>query len=67
MKKAKVVNNLEKNIDHTLEALYKTRDDLEEVEDIELDELVNEVIEDIEAQIAEKVEQIREHLDKIFV
>ncbi|MDB4430253.1 hypothetical protein N9273_00370 [bacterium] len=66
MKKVTVVNKLEKYIDQTLEALYNVRDYLEDVEDIELDELVNEIVEDLEIDIADKVDQIRERLDMIF-
>lgn len=66
MKKAKVVYKLEKCIDQSLEALYNARDTLEEVEDIELDELVNEIIEELECDIADKVDQIRDRLDIIF-
>lgn len=66
MKKAKVIYKLEKYVDQSLEALYNARDNLEEVEDIELDELVNEIIEELENDIADKVEQIQERLDIIF-
>lgn len=66
MKKAKVIYKLEKHIDQSLEALYNARDTLGEVEDIELDELVNEIIEELECDIADKVETIRERLDVIF-
>ena len=66
MKKVTVVNKLEKYIDQTLEALYNVRDYLEDVEDMELDELVNEIVEDLEINIADKVDQIRERLDMIF-
>jgi hypothetical protein len=66
MKKSKVIYKLEKCVDQSLEALYDARDILEEVEDIELDELVNNIIEEIEADIADKVDHIRERLDIIF-
>tara|TARA_R110001592_G_scaffold137041_2_gene354687 strand:- start:679 stop:882 length:204 start_codon:yes stop_codon:yes gene_type:complete len=66
MKKSTVINKLEKHIDQSIEALYIVRDALEEVEDIELDELVNEIVEDLECDIADKVDQIRERLDIIF-
>ena len=66
MKKAKLIYKLEKHIDQSLEAIYNARDTLGEVEDIELDELVNEIIEELECDIADKVETIRERLDVIF-
>jgi len=66
MKKSKVIYKLEKCVDQSLEALYDARDILEEVEDIELDELVNNIIEELEADIADKVDHIRERLDIIF-
>ena len=66
MKKSTVINKLEKHIDQSIEALYIVRDALEEVEDIELDELVNEIVEELECDIADKVDQIRERLDIIF-
>jgi len=66
MKKSKVIYKLEKCVDQSLEALYDARDILEEVEDIELDELVNNIIEELETNIADKVDHIRERLDIIF-
>ncbi|MDB4396203.1 hypothetical protein N9Z65_01160 [bacterium] len=66
MKKAKVVNKLEKYIDQTLESLYSARDFLEDVQDIELDEMMNEIIEELESDIADKVDQLHERLDVIF-
>lgn len=66
MKKVKVINKLDECIDQSIESLYNARDILEAVEDIELDELVNEIIEDLETCIADKVECIRERLDVIF-
>jgi hypothetical protein len=66
MKKVKVINKLDECIDQSIESLYNARDILEAVEDIELDELVNEIIEDLETYIADKVECIRERLDVIF-
>ena len=66
MKKSTVINKLEKHIDQSIEALYTVRDALEEVEDIELDELVNEIVEELECDIADKVDQIRERSDIIF-
>ena len=66
MKKSTLLNKFEKSIDAVLEALYDSRDILESAEDIELDELVNEIVEELECDIADKVDQIRERLDIIF-
>tara|TARA_R110001592_G_scaffold250497_2_gene513119 strand:+ start:14007 stop:14210 length:204 start_codon:yes stop_codon:yes gene_type:complete len=66
MKKTTIIGKLEKCIDKTLESLYDARDVLEEVEDIELDQLMNEIVEDLECDVADKVELLRERIDKIF-
>jgi hypothetical protein len=66
MKKTTIIFKLEKCIDKSLEALYDARDLLEEVEDIELDQLMNEIVEDLECNIADKVDDVRERIDKIF-
>lgn len=66
MKKTTIIFKLEKCIDKSLEALYDARDLLEEAEDIELDQLINDVVEELECDIADKVETIRERIDKIF-
>lgn len=66
MKKTTIIFKLEKCIDKSLESLYDARDLLEEVEDIELDQLMNEIVEDLECDIADRVETLRERIDKIF-
>ncbi len=66
MKKTTIIFKLEKCVDKSLEALYDARDLLEEVEDIELDQLMNEIVEDLECDIADRVETLRERIDKIF-
>lgn len=66
MKKTTIIFKLEKCIDKSLESLYDARDLLEEVEDIELDQLMNEIVEDLECNIADKVDDVRERIDKIF-
>jgi len=66
MNKTKVINKLEKCIDKSIEALYDARDVLEDLEDIELDEMINEFIEEIESNIADKVEDLRERINIIF-
>ncbi len=66
MKKTTIIFKLEKCVDKSLEALYDARDLLEEVEDIELDQLMNEIVEDLECDIADKVDDLRERIDKIF-
>tara|TARA_B100001059_G_scaffold145635_1_gene145575 strand:+ start:1173 stop:1376 length:204 start_codon:yes stop_codon:yes gene_type:complete len=66
MKKTTIIFKLEKCVDKSLEALYDARDLLEEVEDIELDQLMNEIVEDLECNIADKVDELRERIDKIF-
>jgi len=66
MKKTTIIFKLEKCVDKSLEALYDARDLLEEVEDIELDQLMNEIVEDLECNIADRVDELRERIDKIF-
>ena len=66
MKKTTIIFKLEKCVDKSLEALYDARDLLEEIEDIELDQLMNEIVEDLECNIADKVDELRERIDKIF-
>ena len=66
MKKTTIIFKLEKCVDKSLEALYDARDLLEEVEDIELDQLMTEIVEDLECDIADRVETLRERIDKIF-
>jgi len=66
MNKTKVINKLEKCIDKSIEALYDARDVLEDLEDIELDEMINEFIEEVESNIADKVEELRERINIIF-
>lgn len=66
MKKTTLINKFEKGIDAVLEELYKSRDILEQAEDIELDELVNEIVEELEEQIAEGVDELREKIENIL-
>ncbi|MDH3929806.1 MAG: hypothetical protein OEV22_17895, partial [Deltaproteobacteria bacterium] len=62
MKKTTLINKFEKSIDEVLEALYASRDILELADDIELDEQANELVEELEEQIANGVETIRERI-----
>ena len=66
MKKTTIIFKLEKCVDKSLEASYDARDLLEEVEDIELDQLMNEIVEELECDIADRVHILRERIDKIF-
>lgn len=66
MKKSTVLSKFEKKIDEALTGLYKARDVLSSVEDPELDELANEYVEELEEQIAEGVEKLREAVDNIL-
>ena len=58
MKKTTLISKFEKKIDEALDALYQARDVISTADDYELDELVNEIVEDLECEIADKVETI---------
>ncbi len=64
MKKSTLINKFEDKLDLTLDALYDARDVISSTDDYELDELVNEVVEELETQIADASEKIREAVDK---
>ena len=64
MKKSTLINKFEDKLDLTLDALYEARDVISAAEDYELDELVNEIVEDLECEIADASEKIREAVDK---
>lgn len=66
MKKSTLLNKFEKSIDDVLEALYASRDILESAEDLELDDQANLFVEELEEQISDGVERIREHIDDIL-
>mgnify|MGYP000200363112 FL=1 len=66
MKKSTLLNKFEKSIDAVLEALYDSRDILESAEDIELDDQANLFVEELEEQISDGVEKIREHIEVIL-
>lgn len=66
MKKSTLLNKFEKSIDEVLEALYASRDILELADDIELDDQANLFVEELEEQIADEVEKIREHIESIL-
>ena len=63
MKKSTLINKFEDKLDLTLDALYDARDVISSVDDYELDELVNEVVEELESQIADASEKIRAAVD----
>ncbi len=63
MKKNTLINKFESKLDLTLEALYEARDVISAIEDYELDELVNEMIEDLEVEIADAAEKVIEAID----
>ncbi len=64
MKKSTLINKFEDKLDLTLDALYDARDVISSVDDYELDELVNQVVEDLECEIADASEKIRAAIDK---
>ena len=64
MKKSTLINKFEDKLDLTLDALYEARDVISAADDYELDELVNEIVEDLEGEIADASEKIREAVDK---
>ena len=66
MKKSTLLNKFEKSIDDVLDALYASRDILESAEDLELDDQANLFVEDLEEQISDGVERIREHIEDIL-
>ena len=66
MKKSTLLNKFEKSIDAVLEALYDSRDILESAEDIELDDQANLFVEELQEQISDGVEKIREHIEVIL-
>ncbi len=63
MKKSTLINKFEDKLDLTLDALYDARDVISSVDDYELDELVNDVVEELETQIADASEKIRAAVD----
>ena len=64
MKKSTLINKFEDKLDLTLDALYEARDVISAADDYELDELVNEIVEELEDEIAYASEKIREAVDK---
>ena len=66
MKRSTLLNKFEKSIDEVLEALYAARDILETAEDIELDDQANLFVEELEEQISDEVEKIRERIELIL-
>jgi len=63
MKKTTLISKFEKKIDEALDGLYQARDVISAADDYELDELVNQVVEDLECEIAAKVETIISAVD----
>jgi hypothetical protein len=63
MKKTTLISKFEKKIDEALDALYQARDVISTADDYELDELVDEIVEDLECEIADKVETIISSVD----
>ncbi len=63
MKKTTLISKFEKKIDEALDGLYQARDIISAADDYELDELVNEVVEDLECEIADKVATIISAVD----
>ena len=63
MKKSTLINKFENKLDLTLDALYDARDVISSADDYELDELVNTIVEELEVEIADASEKIREAVD----
>ena len=63
MKKSTLINKFEDKPDLTLDALYDARDVISSADDYELDELVNTIVEELEVEIADASEKIREAVD----
>ena len=63
MKKRTLINKFEDKLDLTLDALYDARDVISSADDYELDELVNTIVEELEVEIADASEKIREAVD----
>jgi hypothetical protein len=63
MKKSTLINKFEDKLDLTLDALYDARDVISSADDYELDELVNTIVEELEVEIANASEKIREAVD----
>jgi division protein CdvB (Snf7/Vps24/ESCRT-III family) len=63
MKKSTLINKFEDKLDLTLDALYDARDVISSADDYELDELVNTIVEELEVEIADASEKIREAVD----
>tara|TARA_R110001632_G_scaffold76420_1_gene173422 strand:+ start:953 stop:1156 length:204 start_codon:yes stop_codon:yes gene_type:complete len=66
MKRSTLLNKFENSIDAVLEALYASRDILDSAEDMELDEHANRFVEELEEQISDGVEEIRERIESIL-
>ena len=63
MKKSTLINKFEDKLDLTLDALYDARDVISSADDYELDELVKTIVEELEVEIADASEKIREAVD----
>jgi hypothetical protein len=63
MKKSTLINKFENKLDLTLDALYDARDVISSADDYELDELVKTIVEELEVEIADASEKIREAVD----
>ena len=63
MKKSTLINKFENKLDLTLDALYDARDVISSADDYELDELVNTIVEELEVEISDASEKIREAVD----
>ena len=63
MKKSTLINKFEDKLDLTLDALYDARDVISSADDYELDELVNTIVEELEVEISDASEKIREAVD----
>jgi hypothetical protein len=64
MKKSTLINKFESKLDAALEALYDARDVVEDTGEIDTEEL-NSTIENIEEQIADASEKVRELIEDI--
>ena len=65
MKKSTLINKFEAKLDSALEALYDARDVVEETGEIDTCDL-NETIENIEEQVADASEAMRDSIENLI-
>lgn len=65
MKKSTIINKFESKLDASLESLYEARDLIDDLGEIDTYEL-NEAIEQIEGQVADISDSIRESVENLI-